>query len=109
MPKTPAERCKKWRGTHPEHMKTEKYRASHKESMIRYQHGGFDYKEKEKLFLAQQGRCPICNLALPEIESFNCVIDHDHVTGMVRGLLHRICNVWVGYIEKHGKEVLDRA
>lgn len=40
----------------------------------------------EKLYLIQQGRCAACRCQPP------AQIDHDHGTGLVRGLLCRTCN-----------------
>lgn len=44
---------------------------------------------RDKLLRAQQGKCPICGLDLAEDEA---VLDHDHVTGHIRGALHPSCN-----------------
>ncbi|WP_329521087.1 endonuclease domain-containing protein [Spirillospora sp. NBC_01491] len=38
------------------------------------------------LYPLQAARCAICRIAPPQ------VIDHDHITGLVRGLLCRDCN-----------------
>ena len=44
------------------------------------------------------GVCPICNRNLPEDSAEQCV-DHDHLTGYCRALVHRSCNVWIGRVE----------
>ncbi len=50
-------------------------------------------------FLAQQGgRCAICQQALPASKA---VLDHDHSTGAVRGVLHRGCNSLLGKLENN--------
>lgn len=50
-----------------------------------------DYRE---MYEAQQGLCLICGTAQPPPEPLN--IDHDHETGVVRGLLCHLCNVGLG-------------
>jgi hypothetical protein len=50
-----------------------------------YQH------EYETLYVAQRGCCAIC-----ELRPSRLVVDHDHKTGQVRGLLCSNCNFAVG-------------
>jgi hypothetical protein len=51
--------------------------------------------------LAQQGgRCALC---LQRIKLGADVLDHDHATGAVRGVLHRGCNSLLGKIENNHK------
>lgn len=45
------------------------------------------------LWIAQQGECAICGL--PE-KTRRLSIDHDHLTGEVRGLLCNNCNAGIG-------------
>lgn len=55
------------------------------------------------LFAAQEHRCAICRKGLvlfAEALSEAPVVDHDHETGAVRGIVCRGCNTAVGYIEK---------
>lgn len=44
--------------------------------------------EYDKLFKAQDGRCAICRQSRRQRLS----VDHDHKTGLVRGLCCRMCN-----------------
>lgn len=46
---------------------------------------------------SQNGRCAICG-SLPEQDSMKheLAVDHDHVTGKIRGLLCRHCNIGLG-------------
>lgn len=50
---------------------------------------------------AQQDRCAICNepLAARGGPGYGPHIDHDHVTGKVRGLLCRDCNLGLGHFK----------
>ena len=71
---------------------------------------GVSFADKQAAYKEQNGICPLCSQPLPPIMSSNCCIDHKHGTrGKIRALLHRSCNVWLGYVEKHGMEVLNRA
>jgi recombination endonuclease VII len=45
------------------------------------------------LFVKQEGKCRICQSCI----GFDFHIDHDHVSGYVRGLLCRDCNLGLGH------------
>jgi hypothetical protein len=48
--------------------------------------------------LAEQGgRCLLCCDHIAD----DAVLDHDHKTGRVRGVLHRGCNAMLGHIENN--------
>lgn len=48
--------------------------------------------------LAQQGGvCPLCARSIPRADA---VLDHDHATGEVRGVLHRSCNAAEGKVAR---------
>jgi len=46
---------------------------------------------KQELYDKQGGVCPLCLEALPK-ELGKSALDHDHLTGECRGLLHMACN-----------------
>jgi hypothetical protein len=52
-------------------------------------------KEYEQLFIKQHGVCAICHQPPTEEKPF-LVVDHDHKTEKVRGLLCNNCNVGIG-------------
>ena len=49
---------------------------------------------REKLLLETES-CPLCGRSFKKVEP---VLDHDHVSGMVRGILCRFCNGQEGRI-----------
>lgn len=67
---------------------------------------------RRKLYEEQEGICPLCLLPLPK-ETKQTAIDHDHITGEIRGLLHLGCNRVEGVIFKsvstYGKQGKDYA
>jgi len=57
-----------------------------------------------EMFQKQSGVCPICLKKLKSDFSDGC-LDHDHVTGIVRALVHRGCNVLIGWFERDSEIV----
>ena len=55
---------------------------------------GITLEEYAMLFLEQDGVCAIC--LQPERRERNLCVDHDHETGLVRGLLCNKCNKALG-------------
>jgi len=59
---------------------------------------------RDRQLLAQDHICPLCgHLITPD----NCALDHDHSTGHVRQVLHKICNWSLGKVEKAAGRVRD--
>lgn len=52
----------------------------------------------DKLLTSQNSCCALCDLPLPPHSDKRDVhVDHCHRTGKVRGIVHRACNVIIGY------------
>jgi hypothetical protein len=60
------------------------------------------YEEYTKLLERSNGKCELCGGAM-----IKEVIDHCHHTGHNRGLLHRGCNLYLGYYEKGVQGIVD--
>lgn len=63
-------------------------------------HYGISKVEYDNLFNEQQGRCKICSKHKSELKE-RLSVDHNHITGKVRGLLCRKCNVLLGHLENN--------
>lgn len=112
----------KWRRDNPEGNKAiaersrDKHRVTSKTWRMKSHYGitGDDYL---RMLQSQGGKCgiPSCGKTIisaldytgRKLKDVAC-IDHDHVTGRVRGLLCNRCNYVVGCVEKHG-HIIDGA
>lgn len=61
-------------------------------------------REGERLYTNQNQRCAICTKELGECKANGAVpsaaqLDHDHRTGMIRGVLCRYCNMGLGMFQ----------
>jgi len=50
-----------------------------------------------KIFEDQKGKCKICNTTIPGGRFRLLAVDHDHISGNIRGLLCCNCNYLLGY------------
>lgn len=63
--------------------------------MVKLRAGQIRQYRLEQLAL-QNGNCALCGQPCAPQEA---VLDHDHVSGQIRGVLHRFCNTFLGKIE----------
>jgi len=71
---------------------------------------GIDHKTFVAMFAAQGDRCAICGTDQPvgEGRTAQWNIDHDHVTGAIRGILCSQCNIGIGQL-RDDPDLLRRA
>ena len=85
-----------------------KYRETHKKERAKYMREyreinpqkdyslkylyGITQQDYERMYYEQNGKCAICG------KEKKLVVDHDHQTGRIRGLLCHRCNSHLGYI-----------
>lgn len=67
---------------------------------------GITLDDYERMLVAQSGCCKICGTSDSGLQNGVFAVDHDHATGLVRGLLCRVCNIHVGYVERAGLELV---
>lgn len=60
---------------------------------------GLEFGQYEKLYASQGGKCAICSIATGKTKRL--AVDHDHVSGFVRGLLCGPCNQQIGIWNEH--------
>lgn len=101
------EQRRQFRVLHPE---ANKGNVNKRTSHLKTRYGITD-NDYYAILAGQGGGCAICKSIVPNNGKGDAFfdVDHDHVTGKVRGLLCRDCNVTVGVIEKkHEKIILIR-
>ena len=54
--------------------------------------------KRKHLNEVQHGLCPLCHLPIDLSIKAEGVIDHDHISGRIRGVLHRSCNAAEGKV-----------
>ena len=64
---------------------------------------GITAADFQRMWDAQGGKCAVCQVAFPplargDMSKDRAVVDHDHATGAVRGLLHHNCNKALGML-----------
>jgi Recombination endonuclease VII len=70
--------------------------VSDRDRYLRRTHG-ITLAQYEEQLAAQGGKCMLCGKRPGKM---NLVVDHDHVTGELRGLLHNRCNRALGPAEQ---------
>lgn len=70
-------------------------------------HYGMTPEQFDEMVRNQGGKCAICGADKPGGRGARFHVDHDHVTGTVRGLLCVRCNMKLGWYEKYQSEVMD--
>lgn len=77
------------------------YRQSHesrREEWLKSRYG-ISAEDYEKILIAQQEGCWICGAKDPGHKKKNFCVDHNHVTGKIRGLLCYPCNCALGLFQ----------
>lgn len=63
---------------------------------------GITLEDYERILESQNGGCAICETTTPGGRGNRFHVDHNHETGVVRGLLCWTCNRRLGVLELHG-------
>ena len=61
-----------------------------------------------ELYNAQEGRCAMCRISAPSFGRKGLVVDHNHQTGQLRGLLCLRCNIALGWFETSDFNLIQR-
>jgi putative sterol carrier protein len=91
-----------WQKKNPEKQKAyvKKYQKENLEQIKDYNHKrkyGITIEERNSI-LIKQGGCACCEAAKPG-SKYGWQMDHDHVTGIIRGILCHHCNVALGQVK----------
>ncbi len=77
----------------------------HAAGIKRYGLSTYDYS---LLYAEQDGKCFLCGWKAEGSGRAGLVVDHDHKTGVVRGLLCKLCNTSLGWFERIGRNNIPR-
>lgn len=92
---------RKWKLNNPHH-------AIKAAAVRRFRAYGITQEEFEKLLKSQSGKCEICSVVLIEShKNFAPCVDHDHDSGVIRGLLCKRCNVGLGNFGESAERLLS--
>lgn len=75
----------------------ERVREKGRAGRYAYHRHGITPAQRVAIELAQGHVCPLCNTPLRDIKRPS--VDHDHSTGLIRGILCNKCNSWLGWYE----------
>jgi Autographiviridae endonuclease VII len=75
----------------------EKFRANQRRSVLKTKYG-LTEAARDALFTAQGNACAICRATMSAGRWKSWVVDHDHETGKVRGILCGRCNRALGFM-----------
>jgi len=101
---------RRWRANNPDKVAEYLKTARRKRYIVRY---NFTLEQRDDLLAKQDNKCALCRTAEPGKRGW--MVDHDHETGKVRGILCSPCNTGLGlfgddpalmreaadYVEKH--------
>jgi hypothetical protein len=107
-------RAKKWNRENKERRQIIVQKNNYKK---RY---GLSVEQKQELINKQDSKCAICTNDLKD--THDVCVDHNHVTGAIRGILCRKCNLGIGhlndsieilksaqkYLQKYAKKSLEK-
>lgn len=107
-PLTLAERSALYRWRHPAKVKhaVQVWQTEHPDYDRRWRYGITQVEFNRVLHEVQHDLCAVCGL--PFENSFDTTIDHNHVTGQFRGVVHRKCNRFISHVE-HNEPLIQKA
>jgi hypothetical protein len=73
------------------------HRERYRDQRLQRQYG-ISLAEYLAMYANQNGRCSCCNAPRPSSGKTGMVVDHNHTTGEVRGLLCLQCNIAIGHL-----------
>jgi len=97
-------KCKKKHREQPRVKRREQYKRRRRHLKTKY---GISLEDFNEIFEKQGGKCAICGTKDPGGRHGTFHVDHNHDTGVVRGLLCYRCNVELPHIKKWTQWIID--
>lgn len=93
------EYMRQWRANNRQKKREHDMRSYYKRGQWRAKERlyGITKEQYEAMIVQQNNCCAVCKQPL----SGKIVVDHNHTTGKVRGILHSMCNLMVGHFENN--------
>ena len=95
------------KNTRKKYKETEAYKISQRKASFKRKYN-LSLDQHSKMYVKQNGCCLICKRPV-NYEKIHT--DHNHISGKIRGLLCRECNLGLGYffVDEKGTEILSQA
>jgi hypothetical protein len=91
-----------WRKANPDKVRAYQLKHQPRAAAKKY---GLTVEIVAAMIVAQDGKCAVCEKVLAPWPSTKTHIDHDHVTGKVRGVLCNSCNRYEGWVYRNGEKL----
>lgn len=95
-PEGQRERTRRWKAANPASRRA----TARRWKLAQY---GLTLADWERLWSEQEGYCALC--LRPLVRDRTTAVDHDAMTGTVRGLLHQQCNIAIGMLDHDSMRV----
>jgi hypothetical protein len=82
-------------------------KAVESDRRVRLKRYGLTEAQYQAMLAAQDGKCAICGRLAVEERWGVLPVDHNHETGVVRGLICMTCNTTLGRLERYWDEFMS--
>lgn len=96
----------KYKTSKHEYQQTDKYKNDQRRCRLQTRYH-MSLEDHNLLFEQQGGRCRICNKEFNLFNPLDMCVDHNQITGKVRALLCRKCNLALGHFDENIQRLMN--